>query len=51
MDAIPSSILFLGSMMVKDINPGETVSFVAWLTPIGDTLYFQAWDDASGYQL
>ena len=37
--------------MVKDINPGSGSSSPAYLTAVGSTLYFQAGDAATGFEL
>ena len=37
--------------MVKDINSGTGDSSPAWLTAVGNTLYFAADDESSGEEL
>src|SRR5437588_12669458 len=37
--------------LVKDINPGPGWSNPQYLTAIGRTLFFTAYDDTNGYQL
>ena len=41
----------LGTVMVKDINPGSGSSAPQYLTVIGNTLYFQANDGTHGIEL
>ena len=40
-----------GTVLVKDIRPGSTGSFPRYLTAVGNTLFFQANDGVSGYEL
>ncbi len=40
-----------GTVMVKDINSGSSTSFPDYLTAVGSTLYFRAYDGTNGYEL
>jgi len=40
-----------GTVMVKDIYPGEDLSFPVELTAVGETLYFSADDGIHGHEL
>jgi uncharacterized repeat protein (TIGR01451 family) len=40
-----------GTVMVKDINPGQDSGQPEWLTDVGGTLYFAASDDSHGREL
>ena len=40
-----------GTVMVKDIWPGSSGSYVDWLTGVGETLYFRANDGVHGVEL
>jgi hypothetical protein len=35
--------------LVKDINPGAFNSYPKYLTALGNTLYFQAFDGVNGF--
>jgi ELWxxDGT repeat protein len=45
------SILAASPKLVKDINPGPGWSNPEYLTAVGNTLFFTAYDDTDGYQL
>jgi hypothetical protein len=40
-----------GTVMVKDINPGNSNGDIYYLTAVGDNFYFRATDGTNGYEL
>jgi ELWxxDGT repeat protein len=41
----------VGTLLVKDINPGSGASYPLYFTSVGDTLFFRAIDGSNGYEL
>ena len=41
----------IGTLFVKDINPGSGASYPRYFTSFGDTLFFRATDGSNGYEL